>query len=285
MYPAFGSLTWITPYGLMLVVALFSCWLYARRRALVFGLDVSHVDLAVPLVFAVSLLGAEFLSIISPRDTEFAGQVLQSHSRFRLFGLLLIGVPALFAFSRLTNISFRVLLDLFALPVLLWLALIRVGCFMAGCCWGDLTQEYPGMAAIEDPQLSLQVLTLPWFSGDWIPYAVSFPPESLAYQQHLAFGLIEPGNTSSLPVHPTQLYELVLIVLLLVVLRHVECRQVPAGMLALLALGGYSMLRFFIEFLRADNPLMLGSLSFHQLISIALLLACTASTPFTRRVN
>lgn len=285
MFPTFGSLSWITPYGVMLVAALFSCWLYARRRALDFGLDVSHVDLAVPLVFAVSLLGAEFLSIVNPRDTEFAGQVLQSHSRFRLFGLLLIGIPALFTFSRLTNISFRTLLDLFALPVLLWLALVRIGCFMAGCCWGDLTQEYPGMAAIEDPQLSLQVLTLPWLSSDWLPVAVSFPVESLTYQQHLALGLIEPGNISSLPVHPTQLYELVLIVLLLVVLRRVESRRMPAGMAALLALGGYSVLRFFIEFLRADNVLVLGSLTFHQFICIALLLACIAFTPLIKRAN
>lgn len=285
MFPTFGSLTWITPYGLMLVVALFSCWLYARRRALVFGLDVSHVDLAVPLVFAISLLGAEFLSIISPRDTEFAGQVLQAHSRFRLFGLLLIGIPALFTFSRLTNISFRVLLDLFALPVLLWLALIRIGCFMAGCCWGDLAQEHPGMAAIEDPQLSLQVLTLPWLSGDWLPYTASFPPDSLAHLQHLALGLIEPGSISSLPVHPVQLYALVLIVLWLVFLRRVESRQMPAGMLALLALGGYSILRFFIEFLRADNILVLDKLTFHQLICIVLLLVCVACVPITKRAN
>ena len=112
MYPAFGSLTWITPYGLVLVVALFSCWFYARRRAAVLGLGVSHVDLAVPLVFAVSLLGAGILTIISPRDTEFAGQALLPHSRFRLFGLLLIGIPTLFTFSRLAQLSFRKLLEL-----------------------------------------------------------------------------------------------------------------------------------------------------------------------------
>jgi len=285
MYSAFESLAWITPYGLMLGVALSGCWLYARRRVLVFGMDVSHVDLAVPLVFGVSLLGAGILTFISPRDTEFAGQIFQTHTRFRLFGLLLIGTPTLFILSRLSKLSFRKLLDLFALPVLLWLALIRVGCFMAGCCWGDLTQEYPGMMAIEDPRLSLQVLTVPWLTGDWLPYVVSFPAESLVFQQHLALNLIDPDAITSLPVHPVQLYEPVLIVLLLVTLQRVEGRQMPTGMLALLALGGYSILRFFIEFVRADNALVLDNLTFHQLICVVLLLVCIVSIPIIKRVT
>ena len=284
MYPAFGSLTWITPYGLMLVVALFGCWFYARQRARVFGVDVSHVDLAIPLIFAVSLLGAEILSVISPRDMEFAGGNFQTHTRFRLFGLMLIGIPALYIYSRLAKQSFVRLLDLFALPVLLWLALIRIGCFMAGCCWGDLTWTYPAMSGIDDPRLSLQVLTLPWLSGEWLLFAVSFPTQSLAHQQHLALGLIDAGATSSLPVHPAQLYELVLLAVLLVVLRRVEIKQMTTGMLALFALAGYSMLRFFVEFLRADNALILGSLTFHQLICIALLLGSMACIPIIKRV-
>lgn len=283
MYTAFGTLTWITPYGLMLVLALSGCWFYARQRALVFGLDVSHVNLAVPLIFAVSLLGAEILSIISPHDTQFAGEVFQTHSRYRLFGLLLIGIPALYIYARVAKLSFLNLLDLFALPVLLWLALVRIGCFLAGCCWGDLTMEYPGMVAIGDPQLSLQVLTLPWLSGDWLPYTVSFPSDSLAFQQHLALGLIDPSASSSLPVHPSQLYELVLLVVLLFVLQRVEIIRMSAGMLALLALSGYSVLRFIVEFLRADNVLVLDKLTLNQLICITLSFFCIACIPIVKR--
>lgn len=284
MHPAFGTLSWITPYGLMLVVALASCWVYARRRARVFGMDVSHVDLAVPLVFAISLLGAEVISLVSPRDTQFAGQILQSHTRFRLFGLLLIGAPVLFVYSRLAGLSFRQLLDLFALPALLWLAIVRIGCFMAGCCWGDLTLDYPGLAVV-DPDLSLQVLTLPGLSGDWLLFTVNFPDGSLAYQQHLALGLIGPDVSSSLPVHPTQLYELILLAMWLVVLRRVESKHMPVGMLAIYTLGGYCVLRFMIEFLRADNALVLDNLTLHQLICVALFVGCIALVPVMNRVR
>jgi len=285
VYPNFGTLTWITPYGLMLVVALFGCWFYARRRAKAAGLDVSHVDLAVSLVFILSLLGAEVLSVVIPGDTEFAGDLYQVHSRFRLFGLFFAGVPALFIYSRLSKLSFRRLLDLFALPVVLWLALLRFGCFMAGCCWGDLIHEHPGLTSIPDPRLADQVLTLPRLTGDWLATAVSFPAESLAYQQHLALGLIEPGVSSSLPVHPTQLYELVLLVILLSLLQKSERKWTPPGMYALAALSTYAALRFIIEFLRADNPLVLGPLTSSQLICIVLLLGCAVCFPVIKRAT
>jgi phosphatidylglycerol:prolipoprotein diacylglycerol transferase len=285
VHATFDTLIWITPYGLMLVVALLGGWLYARQRVKAAGLDVSHADLAVPLVFIASLLGARLLTLIIPGDAEFAGELYQAHSRFRLFGLFFAGVPALFVYSRLARLSFRGLLDLFALPVVLWLALLRFGCFMAGCCWGDLTQEHAGLGSIADPRLADQLLTLPWLTGDWLITAVNFPAESLAYQQHLALGLIEPGASSSLSVHPTQLYELLLLVLLLVVLRRVESRWTSPGMVALVTLCAYAALRFIIEFLRADSTLVLGQLTSTQLICIALLLGCAVCMPVLKRAT
>jgi phosphatidylglycerol:prolipoprotein diacylglycerol transferase len=274
VYPAFDTSTWITPYGLMLVVALIGCWLYARRRATNAGLDVSHIDLAVPLTFIIGVLGAKIFTLIYPGDVEFAGELFQTHSRYRLFGLFFAGVPVLFAYSRLAKLSFRGLLDLFALPVVLWLAILRIGCFMAGCCWGDLTQKHPDLASVSDPHLARQILTLPWLSGDWIITRVSFPAESLAYQQHLLLGLIEPTASSSLTVHPTQLYELVLLTFLLVIMQKIERRLPLPGMVALAALGSYAFLRFIIEFLRADSTLVWGYLTFTQVICVALLLGC-----------
>lgn len=269
----------------MLVVALFACWFYARTRAGAYGVGASHVDLAVPLLFAVSLLGAEIITFISPRDAEFAGVILHGDSRFRLFGLLLVGAPALFIYSRLTGIGFRRLADLFALPVLLWLAIVRLGCFMAGCCWGDLISEPAGFASIADPRLGRQVLSLPWLPADLLPLAVSFPVESFAWQQHMALGLIGPGALASLPVHPVQLYEMVLLLLLIVTLRGWESRRMPGGMLALTALAGYGVLRLLVEFLRADNPLLAAGLTLNQWICIFLIIAGMVASPLIKRMK
>jgi phosphatidylglycerol:prolipoprotein diacylglycerol transferase len=284
VHPTFSTLIWITPYGLMLVVALFACWFYARRRTLAAGLDVSHTDLAIPLVFIISLLGVKIISVIIPGDAEFAGELIQAHSRYRLFGLFFVGIPALFAYSQLTKQSFRGLLDLFALPLVLWLAIVRLGCFMAGCCWGDLTFGYPGLADVTDQQLAIQVFTLPWLSGDWIFTAKSFPVDSFAYLQHVALGLIDQRAVSSLPVHPTQLYESVLLIVLLLVLKSAESKLPIKGMLALAATAAYAVSRFFIEFLRADNTLVLGYLTSTQLICIVLIFGSVAGVLIFKRL-
>ena len=84
MYPLFGEQTWITPYGSILALALFVCWLYARRRASAVGIDVSIVDLALPLIFVVSILGARLLSQAVPGDLEVTGHLHEVNSRYRL---------------------------------------------------------------------------------------------------------------------------------------------------------------------------------------------------------
>lgn len=86
-------------------------------------------------------------------------------------------------------------------------------------------------------------------------------------------GLIDSGAAASLPVHPTQLYELVMVAALFIILSGIENRQSSPGLLALGAISGYAVLRFMIEFLRADSTLFLGTLTFTQIICIALLLA------------
>jgi len=155
---------------------------------------------------------------------------------------------------------------------------------MAGCCWGDLVSKPDAFAGIADPGLARQVLTLPWLPVDGFPLAVSFPAGSFAWQQHMALGLIQPGAPASLPVHPTQLYATVLLLLLIAALRGWESRRIPAGLTAVAALGGYCMLRFLIEFLRADNPLLAANLTLNQWICIALVIAGMLATPFIRRM-
>ena len=97
MYPRFGNLTFITPYGLMLVIALLGCWFYTRRRALKSGVDASHIDLAMPLVFALSVLGAQLLARLNPDEVEVAGALLTTHTRLSVFGMLLFAIPAAWA--------------------------------------------------------------------------------------------------------------------------------------------------------------------------------------------
>jgi phosphatidylglycerol:prolipoprotein diacylglycerol transferase len=280
MLPHPGNSELVTSYGLMLVLALVVCWIWARRLAPVYGVERSHVDLAIPLIFLLSVVGARMLSA-SVYGTELDGLgVHATHVRFRLFGLLLFAAPLTFAYARLAGISARNLVDLLALPAVAWLVVLRIGCFLAGCCWGDVTTT----ASPTGEEIPDQVQTVTWLSGDWVP-ALSFPRGSYAFEQHLAFGLIDSSATSSLPVHVTQLYEMLLLSGVLVFLLKTNRSERPSGSIALVTLTSYALVRFPVEFVRADSVPLVMDLTATQLICIGLLaLAFPASRALARSV-
>jgi phosphatidylglycerol:prolipoprotein diacylglycerol transferase len=86
----------------------------------------------------------------------------------------------------------------------------------------------------------------------------------------VALGVLEVESPASLPVHPVQLYESFLTLLALGWLLRMEAGRPTRGLVAAAGLVGYATLRFGVEFLRADNALVLGSLSLNQLICVGL---------------
>lgn len=62
--------------------------------------------------------------------------------RFLLFALLLIAALVLVAYGRWVRLPIAKLCDVLAPPVLLWIACLRVGCFLGRCCWGDVVARY-----------------------------------------------------------------------------------------------------------------------------------------------
>ena len=265
MYSHFDSNTWVTPFGLIFLFAIFVAWLLARRNAVSMRTDPSHIDLLIPVTIIVGIAGGTLLSLIMPMDQMIAGEMMQTGVRMRLFGMLATGAVAVFIYSRIVKLSFRRLLDIFALPTLAGLMIHRLGCFLAGCCWGDIVSNE------HSTSFASQVQTLPFLSG--LSSGVSYPPGSLPYEQHLALGLIEPNALASLPVYPVQLYEGALLLVLLLALLHFPWRRYPKGVLAVVVVCAYAFIRFFIEYLRADGSIVLGNMTVTQLQCLLLLLS------------
>jgi phosphatidylglycerol:prolipoprotein diacylglycerol transferase len=274
MYSHFSSTEWVTPFGLIFIGAMFMYWFFARRNAATTYVDPSHVDLIVPITIIVGIAGGTVVSMLMPMDHMVAGEAMDHGPRIRLFGMLGTGAIGLFVYSRIAKLSFRRLLDIFALPTLAGLAVHRVGCFLAGCCWGDVVQG--GHAG----EFAAQVQSTSFLEG--FVRGVHYPPGSLPYEQHLALGLIEPGALSSLPVYPVQLYESALLLVLILVLSRVPWRRVPRGTLVVLTVFSYALMRFFIEYLRADGHLVLGNLTVTQLQCFVLMF-CLVLLPRWRR--
>jgi phosphatidylglycerol:prolipoprotein diacylglycerol transferase len=274
---------WITPYGILLTLACVLAWWLARGRAARAGMDPSHVDLGLPLAFVAGALFAGALGWFLPSEGRVAGELLLAEERRRLYATVLVVLPLLFAYCRLAGLSFRRLADVVAVPALAFMAVVRIGCFLAGCCFGDVSGHAAEVGTIGDAALRSQVQTLPLLSRAELPWAVRFPAGSFAAQQHAALGLV-PADAASLPVHPVQLYETVLLAALCLLLGRLRPFTGRPGSEALAVLAGYAAVEFLLEFLRADNALVLGVLTVNQLLCLGWLGLALALAPATLRM-
>ncbi len=134
--------------------------------------------------------------------------------------------------------------DMAGMVVPLGLGFGRMGCLLAGCCFGK-----------------------PWVSN----LAIHFPENSPASEGQWKAGLLPTMNAESLPVHPTQIYESaasLAIAAFLMFYFHGRKRYDGQVFLAFVAL--YSIARFVIEFVRADDRGGFLGLSTSQLVGVAL---------------
>ena len=139
------------------------------------------------------------------------------------YGGLLAAIAAAALYLRAAHQPLAEFFDRSAVGAGLGFALVRSGCFLAGCDYG-----------------------LPTARG------VRFPPGSLAALDHAHRGFI-PLGAPSLPVHPTQLYEAVLGLLAAALAAVPIVRGRRDGRASAVFLGVYAVGRFAIEFLRGDR--------------------------------
>ncbi len=264
MYPyVFGIPAW----GLLAALGVVCVYVLLGRAA---ARDGHHPDLAVDvtlIVIVAGLIGSRLLHLWEYRAVYRAlpwqAMVRLDRGGMSWYGAFATVLPSAWWYARRKGIAALALLDLGALFLAAAQGFGRLGCFMAGCCWG--TVAGPGSV--------------------WAPIAVRFPTGSPAWCAHAAqwlgveptrFEAIEaaygrlpaPLRTGSYPVVPVQLLMaaagFVVLALCWRALGRPRRRhgEVFAMTFTLLALA-----RFGFEFLRADNP-MVGALTQHQWISL-----------------
>jgi prolipoprotein diacylglyceryltransferase len=114
---------------------------------------------------------------------------------------------------------------------------------------------------------------VPILSGPGVPFAVTFPRDSDVYQQHAKLGLIGSDASRSLPVHPAQLYESAMAFILCGLLA--RKKSMRPGQISLGLLLGYAVIRFSVEFLRADNSPVYWGMTLSQVISVLMAAVCS----------
>jgi phosphatidylglycerol:prolipoprotein diacylglycerol transferase len=236
MHPVLFQLGPVTVYTYGVLVAagfLIGLW-YAFRQAPRAGLDpnkiwnlgVSGILIALASSKLWLLLSAWDYYSANPREI-FSMETFQSAGTF--YGGILGGIVWVVLYSHFQKMPFLGILDLGAAPVALGHSIGRVGCFVAGCCYGKPT-------------------SLPW--------AVTFTSPVAA---RIA------GTPLNVSLHPTQLYEAAAEFLNFLFLVWLGTKQRFMGQLVGTFFILYGIERGAIEFVRGDPG---RTLMFHDTVSL-----------------
>jgi phosphatidylglycerol---prolipoprotein diacylglyceryl transferase len=135
--------------------------------------------------------------------------------------------------------------DMAGMVIPLGLGFGRMGCVLAGCCFGKP------------------------LNSDW---GLIFPPFSPASEFQYKAGLLKSPGVDSLAVHPAQLYEAFgSFAIAAFLMLYLHGRKRYDGQVFVAFLAAYAVLRFVLEFFRSDDRGGLLGLSTSQLIGILML--------------
>jgi phosphatidylglycerol:prolipoprotein diacylglycerol transferase len=248
-----------------------AAFILARFQAAKAKWDPRHVDNVFLLLLVLTPIGARLFSRAFYMPWLPAGEIwkLWKGGGLVFYGGFVFGVAGILVYSLWAKLSIIPFCDLFAPSLALGLAFGRVGCFLGGCCWGDVCLSDHDARNIGTAGLAAQIRTFPLLSPAGMPLAVRYPAKSDPYKSHLELGLMKPGAERSLPVHPVQLYEAVLALVLCAGLLRFKSLGGPT----LGFLWGYGLIRFLTEFFRADNTPIYAGATLSQMISLLLALA------------
>ena len=217
-------------YGLMIGLGFLAAVLVggklSKRRDLS---DSDFTNLAM-LVLVLGFLGGKILHIIVEFRAFLSDPIaILGSEGFVVYGGILSGIATIYGYCRIKKLVFIDYLDLFAASVPINQALGRIGCLLAGCCYGKRTESSFGLV---------------------------FPE-----------GAIAPAGVKLLPTQPLMAAGDFIMFVILVVLwlkfgkeyRGLE----TAGYLVLYSLG-----RFLVEFMRDDERGAVGLLTTSQFIAV-----------------
>jgi phosphatidylglycerol:prolipoprotein diacylglycerol transferase len=237
--PVFGGIP-IYSYGVMLGLSLITGWYLALWLAQKDGLPKERIGSCYIWTAVFAVIGSRLLYVITNLDSFQA-------PRGELLDIVKVNKGGLVAYGGFLGgfISSWVYCARHRIPILAWAddavpaialgtAITRVGCLLFGCDFGAPT-------------------TLPWgirFGQNMIGGALQNTP---ALAKHLADHRVPAGSTLSLPVHPTQVYES-LVGLLLVGILWLTRRfwRRFSGQIFCLWVMGYGVLRYLLELVRDD---------------------------------
>jgi phosphatidylglycerol:prolipoprotein diacylglycerol transferase len=234
----------ISGYGIAMVMAFVIAWVVIAKENKRRGTDVAF---ATEIVLAASiggLVGSKLFYSAFVGD----GSILTSggHS---FWGGLIGGACAYSVWARFRRVSFFRYLDVTGMAIAAGYAVGRTGCWAIGDDYGR-----------------------PWNSSFAVQFPQGAPPTTVGNMFHI-YGVIPPPAADAatvIAVHPTQLYETALGLVMFFVLWRLRDHPHAQGWLFGLYLVLAGAERFLIDFVRVVPDRISGGLSDSQVVALAI---------------
>ena len=230
-------------YGLMIGLGVVASLLISWRKARMKGVSEDMVSTMTILAVVIGFLGGKVFYLLTHWSYFMADPVGSLGSEgFVVYGGIIFGFAACWIYARLKGERFVFWSDLLLPGVAVAQGFGRIGCFLAGCCYGAPTDSCIG---------------------------VTFPAGSFA-----------PAGVA---LWPTQLISAAGDLLLAVILMQMDKKEHYDGKITVWYLILYTLGRFLVEFLRADNRGNVGILSASQFIGLFVFAAAFALRAYLKR--
>ena len=156
-----GKIT-IHGYGLMIGIGFLVAVLVGMYRAKKKGMNQEAIlDIAIYAILA-GFLGGKLLYVIVEWKRFVADPLsVLGSSGFVVYGGIITGVLAGFIYCRIKKLSFIKYFDLVMPEIAIAQGIGRIGCFLAGCCYGRPTDSFLGVVFPEGSLAPSGVKLLP----------------------------------------------------------------------------------------------------------------------------
>ena len=162
-------------YGLMIALGIIFAIVLAEKRAPKLGLDPDHVFNIGMWGAGLGLVGAKILYWIveMPSIIEDPSQILDIGNGFVVYGGIIGGIIGAILYCRRKKIRFLQYFDLVMPSVALGQAFGRIGCLLAGCCYGRETDGWFHIVFTESMIAPNGVKLIPTQLISMIPYVIT----------------------------------------------------------------------------------------------------------------
>ncbi len=150
-------------YGLMIAIGIIAAYLAGEYRAKKYGLEADHVFNYVIWCVVGGFSGSKLLYFITNIKNIVENPDIMSHlaDGWVVYGGIIGGILSAMLYSRIKGLKFLAYFDMLIPSVALAQGFGRIGCFLAGCCYGKETDGFLGIVFYESKYAPNGIRLLP----------------------------------------------------------------------------------------------------------------------------